>query len=379
MVIVVAVVSYVASPPSQRMDVGFASPDFVVGLQRDSAHQFRADVQVDVDMRTRLRHPLKALRNLACKQPVKVVAVVSGTAPLWRELSTLRRAGYPGETRIGLGVSAPVDDLTVRLAEGELGPLRPSSEARTMAPSGGARLKVDPTSESGKGLSGWDGRRSNEQLHRATMHDWAKHRGQLVVTFTAPWASFRSFGSCYVQLPRLVRSDAAESAAEFASPGDALGDSSGSQGPSYAGVTDGFTRLNTDGVVQRDQSEPSPTASGAVEGLFELNDAVWTCSRSDFDLGFDSGSVLRTPGKSPLTLKGRRSDSSGKSFVAPFRAFRTLAETRSCQAVAVVTAPEAALLPVFLLLVVGAVAAPLFVMFWKAALELLGLRKDDEN
>ena len=372
-VALIVVASYTAAAPDERTDLGFAAVDIV--SPPNAPHEFRADLQVDVDMRVSLLHPIKTLRNLACAQPVTVTAVFSGSKEMWRRATranAVDRAGHAGTSRVNIGVSDSADDITLRAAEGELGNLAPSSERTTSGETYmDARLQLTARPKTVTDIPGVDARESLVKVQTATMHKWTGHRAPVVVKFTAPWTSFRAFGSCYVQLPRLIRSDAGYTAA-LQRPSDELGNGAAT----YARVTDGLTRLDTDGAVLPADSQPEPTASGAVEGLFERHDATWSCHDADFNLGIDIADIMWTKGRSAMRIPRENRDDeeslNGELDLAtspPLSAFAALESSRSCQAVAAISSPQAGWLQVVLLLLVGAVFTPLALLFWKAGVK----------
>ena len=374
----VVVATYTAPAPDSRMELGFAAFDVLTAPgdakpdwreQRARArHEFRADIQVDVKMSVKPWEPWNALRNLACAQSATITAVFSGTRQMWRDAArfgSVDRARHPGRSRIAAGVSPPVQDIVMRAAEGELSPLAPSFErSATGRTYRDAQLDVTRPAE----------RVSYEDIpeirpvtvQTATVHNWRDHHAPVVVKFEVPWTSFRSFGSCYVQLPRLLSTNAAFIAAQQR-PISEYGNSY----PPFARVTDALTRLDTDGSVLAAESQPAPTAAGAVEGVFELHDATWSCHSPSFDLGIDQNALAWSPDKTGLSIPPERRDPglSLKAIAPPARAFRALENSRSCQAVAVISAPQAGWLQVVLLLLVGALLTPLALLFWKAGMQ----------
>lgn len=373
--VLIVVASYTATAPDERTDLGFAAVD--IESPPNASNEFRADLQVDVDMRVSLMHPLKSLRNLACVQPVRVTAVFSGSKQMWHRASragVIDRQGHPGTSRVNVAVSGSISEFSLRAAEGELGNLAPSSERDTTDKTYmNAQFELTARPRTVKDIPGVDKRELPVTVQTATMHDWAKHRAPVVMKFTAPWTSFRAFGTCYVQLPRLIRNDAGYTAA-IQRPVDELGVSGIA---TYAPVTNGFTRLDTDGAVLSSDSQPEPTASGAVEGLFETHDATWSCRGSTFALGIDENDVGFLDGTSALTIpRENRSPQTEQenreldmATSPPLSAFTALESSRSCQAVAAISSPQAGWLQVVLLLLVGAVFTPLALLFWKAGVK----------
>lgn len=371
----IAAVSYVADNPQGAVELGFVAPDIEGPDQFGSKSVFRADVAVDVEMNPSLWPPwnvVKAARSLACQQPASVIAVFSGTQPMWREalsggLNRVHRRGTTDQSRVGVAVTAPVDDFVLRAAEGNLGPLAPRSEADTRPREHEGLLVFEGSKDvrdaKSEGRPGKPARLYN--IRTGTMRRWDRHLAHVVAKFEAPWTSFRSFGSCYVRLPRLLRTTA-EREALFVAARDPER-FAGSGVPNVPNATAGLTRLNTDGAVDADSSEPRPTAAGGVEGLEEVNDATWSCNMRNGvlelgtvnALGFEHSTALRL-GKSGVS----QSTADLPTFVAPETLFGALERSRSCQAVAVISAPQAAWIQVLVVLLVGAALAPLCRMLW---------------
>jgi len=373
--------AYVADEPEEPAELGFAAGD-VLSIQSpitEARREFRADVAVTVDMKFSLKRPW-SLRNLGCGQRVQVTAVISGTEPLWRgalfaDHGQVDQADRPGRSRVGVAVSDPVADLELRAASGDLAPLSPASENNPDSERvGGARsFKAWERSRSARGWSPIAGRDLPYVVRGGTMRRWGTHLAPIVVTFNAPWTSFRSLGSCYVRLPRLITTGAA-TAAYFESSPD-LAENSGTAGLFFSGVTDGLTRLNTDGQVMGDQSEPKPTAAGAVEGFYEFQDATWACNTRTGSDDLSAINALRFGDHTSLHSKYLPRDpdldsaQTGQPRELPGTAlsddyFAALEKSRSCQAVAVIAVPQADWLKALILLIAGAALVPLVKLAW---------------
>jgi hypothetical protein len=265
-VAVVGFMSYTRDPAANVIQVGLAVP----GVAADPADPlFRADVSVQVDTKLQPFRPGRFKRRLTCTQPAEVTAVFSGTSKLW----TMQRDS-PHRQRFAVGITAPVQDLSAADAVSSEAPLDPTVTARPrtttgLAGKGNLRVWQPHKLDASDGRSGAD-----VEVVGGWVRHWARHQTPLVVHFRAPWVSYRSFGSCYVRLPRLLLTEVAEDASLDIQPssGDApLGI------VTFAGVNAGLTRLNSDGTVVGDISQPRPSAFGGVESFRGTEDAIWRC------------------------------------------------------------------------------------------------------
>jgi hypothetical protein len=136
---------------------------------------------------------------------------------LFSESGRVNRLDHPDQSRVAVGVTAPVNDFVMRAAEGNLGPLAPRSEAATGHRTfRGAEFDVSPSIERVPGPRTLVEEDRTFDVRAGTMRSWEEHLVPVVVKLEAPWTSFRSLGSCYVQLPRLLRTHAEYAALPFA-------------------------------------------------------------------------------------------------------------------------------------------------------------------
>lgn len=344
---VVGMMSCSADSPEQPVQLGFAAPDVLSPQAGGVPDEFRADVAVDVKMKLS-PNPLTTFRHLSCSQHADVTAVFSGTPALWRGV---REGGKVGDfgldgvlsrwSRVAVGIVPPVEEPRMTDAGGDLAGLAPGRPSdvgqRDTGLAGPKRFRAQPAEKHDLG--------SEDQqltLMRGRIRDWARHKAPIVVRFNADWVSRRSFGSCYVRLPRILYSDAADAASAIVAPETAQAGF-----VSFTGVTAGLTRLNTDGSVVVEQSEPRPSAAGGVETFRAVEDAIWRCSASTGAKALDD--LNRQPLSGPSGFDPDRV----VGPPVPDKYFRALGRASSCQASVVVSAPQAAWLQALILVFVG--------------------------
>jgi hypothetical protein len=305
------------------------------GVAADPADPlFRADVSVQVDTKLQPFRPGRFKRRLTCTQPAEVTAVFSGTSKLW----TMQRDS-PHRQRFAVGITAPVQDLSAADAVSSEAPLDPTVTARPrtttgLAGKGNLRVWQPHKLDASDGRSGAD-----VEVVGGWVRHWARHQTPLVVHFRAPWVSYRSFGSCYVRLPRLLLTEVAEDASLDIQPssGDApLGI------VTFAGVNAGLTRLNSDGTVVGDISQPRPSAFGGVESFRGTEDAIWRCQAKSGAADFKG---------IEMALRANPVQGVGADVYDQYA--RVLGRASTCEATAVVTAPWASWAQALILILVG--------------------------
>jgi hypothetical protein len=251
-VVIFFAVHFTPSPPTEKYGA------MAVGIEGAPQRQDRG---VRVDMHITVNSGI-----LGCRNPVEVVAVVSGTTEFWRHW----RSRLDSPTRVVMALSGGLEEWQVGLASSAKDVFRPEY-ARPVRASELADEEDTVATTPGEQASDAD-------TATAELHDWGRTRVPLVATFDADWVARRTLGSCYLRIPALTSNAPGAGAQATNAVIDLLAEGTPPTDEVLPASHGRITVRAAGARLRSDLSSPSPNASASDDPLGQSS--TWVCQAS---------------------------------------------------------------------------------------------------